>query len=444
MTHCDRDEFHRLRTNYLRLRAALRDPVTGLFSFPIYFDDIRALLADRQRIGVLWITMGERRLVETLYGWEAFDAQLAEVGRFLSLSLGGLLPPRTLLAGSGVHSDAFTAFVPADLQGRDVSVALMTRLAGQLEREIEEHLSQVPLGGSPAPSGVKVGFSLLTDNPFQRFERRVYLAIEEARSGALEPRELEHLAWLGELKRVVRERDLETVYQPVFDLASGRQVALEAYARGPAGSVFRMPRVLFSVGHEAGLGADLDRLCRRLAIEAFEPAEAPDLLFLNTSVESLIDPEWTSSETLGVLSRAGLEPKRVVLEVQESEFGGDPEAYREALEPLKRSGYRFSMDDIGSSPRTVMLVEKLRPAFLKFDLTVARGIERDPFRRELVRSLARLAERAGALLVAERVESKAELEALIDCGAHWAQGYFFAKESPRRRKANGLRPEVTS
>ena len=85
--------------------------------------------------------------------------------------------------------------------------------------------------------------------------------------------------------------------------------------------------------------------------------------------------------------------------------------------------------DAGSGQRTSAVVETLRPEFLKVDVHLIRGLEHDAFRRELVATLAHLARRAGALLVAERVESEAEREALVEAGARWGQGALFGSEA---------------
>ncbi len=434
------DEFHRLRTGYLRLRAALRDPLSGLFAVPLHFDEIRALLVDRNRAGVFWVCLGERRLIETVYGWEAYDRMVTGAARFLALSKGSLFPERTVVATAGVHADCFAVFFPIEPGEAELDGASLAALGQVVEEALEDHLVS-SVGGALTPTGARVGAAFLTDNAFQRFERRVYKALEEARSAADRPRDTEQLAWLAELQRVLRDGDVRTVFQPVVDLNSGRTVGLEAYARGPEGSVFQLPRVMFSVGEEAGLGGELDRMCRRLALESLAGGEAPELLFLNTTAENLIDPDWSSRETLEALARAGLSPAQAVLEVPESQLLANPEAYRDAFAPLRRLGYRLSLDDVGSGPRSVALVEKLRPEFIKFDLTLVRGIAQDQLRRELVRSLVLLAERAGSQLVAERVETTDERQSLLACGARWGQGYLFAPETSRARPVSGLRDQ---
>jgi EAL domain-containing protein (putative c-di-GMP-specific phosphodiesterase class I) len=248
---------------------------------------------------------------------------------------------------------------------------------------------------------------------------------------------------MAELQRVLRDGDVHAVFQPVINLEDGAEVGLEAFTRGPDISVFHLPRVMFSVGREAGLAGELDRLCRHSAFEALAGGIAPRMLFVNTTADSLVDPDWWAPETLAAMRRAGLDPSHVVLEVNESSVAENPDGFRDAIDWLRSVGYRLSLDDVGSSQHTSLIVEKLRPEFLKFDLTLVRGIEGDQLRRELVRSLVQLAQRAGATLIAERIESEDERRTLIECGARWGQGYLFAAETSRTPVAGVLpRPRV--
>ncbi len=430
MSGTSQDEFHRLRASYLRLRSALRDPTTNLYAVSLYFDEIRALLSDSPRLGVIWVGLGDRRLIESVYGWESYDRLVRDAAEHLRGQIGSSLPERSILAISGVRADSFALFVPGDEVHGDADADALASWSWTLKEGLEARLAENAHGRAPLSTHARVGASLLSDNPFHRFERRVYETLDEARALAERPRETERLTWLAELQRLLRERRVHSVFQPVVDLESGRVVAFEAYARGPQGSMFSMPRVMFSVGREAGLAGELDRVCRYSAIESIaKTSERPGLLFINTAAESLVDPEWSSPETMAALERAGLSPAQIVLDVPEGELSADPSLYRDAIESLRAVGYRLSLDDIGSSARSVALVEQLRPDYLKFDLTLVRGLGQDQLRRELVRSLVQLAERAGAQLVAERVETDEERRSLIACGARWGQGYFFAPET---------------
>ncbi|MDQ7006152.1 MAG: EAL domain-containing protein [Acidobacteriota bacterium] len=422
------DDFHRLRTAFLRLRAALRDPTTGLYAYSLHFDEVRALLTRRRRVGVVWIGLGDRRLVESVYGWEAYDRLIAEASTCLAGLRGEVFADEGILAVAGVHADAFLLFTPAFQDAAELAPDSLARLADVLRDRLEVALAKAEAALPAVPAPIRVGASLIEDNPFHRFERQVYLAIDEARTLAERPRDSERLAWMAEIQRVLRERDLQAVFQPVVDLVSAAPVGLEAFVRGRPGSVLALPRVLFSVGRRSGLAGELDRLCLERIVEALEQGETPPLLFVNVTPEGLADSRWRSAGLIERLAGAGLSPSKIVLEVVEGQILGDPRNYRDLIDDLRAVGYRLSLDDMGSSARSVSLVEDLRPEFIKFDFSLLRGAGSEPLQRELIRSLVSLAGRAGARLVAERIESEEERDFLVDCGARWGQGYYFARE----------------
>lgn len=425
MTGRGQDEYHRLKGAYLRLRAALRDPVTGLYSFTVHFDEIRALLSERPRVGVVWVSLGDRQMLESVYGWQAYDQLLGRAAELLEEIRAELLGDGAILSILGVHADAFLLFAPEAPGGPDLDSGRLVGLTQQIERELDSRLRDNGLPDDLFPGGIRVGGSLLSEHPFCRFERRVYQAIVEARTLVERPRESDRLGWMAELQRLLHDKDVRAVYQPLVDLANGRRVGVEAYARGPSGSPLMMPRVMFSMGREAGLLGELDRLCRAKALTSLREESRRGLVFVNTAAESLVDPEWSSRETLARLESVGLSPSQVVLDVSEDDLGSDLEPVSAAIDALRAHGYRVSIDNAGSSPRTVQLVERLRPDFVKFDVTLVRGVAGNQLGRELVRSLASLARRAGAKLVAERVETAEERDVLTACGAQLAQGHFF-------------------
>jgi EAL domain-containing protein (putative c-di-GMP-specific phosphodiesterase class I)/GGDEF domain-containing protein len=419
------DEYHRLKGAYLRLRAALRDPVTGLYSFTVYFDEVRALLRDRSHVGVIWISLGDRQMIEAVYGWQAYDQLLARAAELLEELRAERLGDAAVLSILGVRADAFVLFVPGRAGEPDMDSTRLVALTHEVERQLDQSLRAHDLPEDLFPGGIRVGGALLSEHPFCRFERRVYQAIVEARTLVERPKESDRLGWMAELQRLLHDRDVRTVYQPLVELSTGRTVGVEAYTRGPAGSPLMMPRVMFSLGRDAGLLGELDRLCRTRALTSLEDTARQGLVFVNTSAESLVDPDWSSPQTRERLTSLGLDPGQVVLDISEDDLGSDLDQVADAVEALRGHGYRISIDNAGSSPRTVALVERLRPDFVKFDVTLVRGVAGNQLGRELVRSLASLARRAGAQLVAERVETAEERDVLTSCGAQLAQGHYF-------------------
>lgn len=419
----------RLRTGYLRLRAALRDPVTGLYALAVHHDEVRALLADEHRAGVLWIGLAEGPALEAVYGWEAYDRLLATAAEALLDLRGGL--GASVLAQPAVHDDGFALFLGAEPRSDEPDTARLARLAAAAERAVTAAIRPALPADFATARPVRVGAARLVDQPFQRFERCVHAAVAAARADAERQAGADQLENLAELHRILREAALTIRFQPVVELATGATVGLEAFAGGPAESRLAAPRALFAAARDGGCASDLDRLAHAAAVDALAASgRRPERLFLNCSAEYLVRPEWRETRWLDRLRAAGLAPAQVVLETAEGQFAADPAAYRAALEPLRAQGYRLSFDDVGSGARTLALLEALRPDVVKFDLTLARGLEDDPLRRELVASLARLAARAGAHLAIERIETAAEHAALRTAGASWGQGQLFGAAAP--------------
>lgn len=424
----DRDEFHRQTTAFMQLRAALRDPTTELFAYSFHFDRLHRALADRPRLGVLWIGVGDRRLMESVYGWEAYDALIARAAQALERALGDVLPDSSVLAVHAVYSDALLVFCPCAPDGRDLDSDELNLVTSRLETHLVRALADAQ-GLAPEVPFVRVGASFLSDHPFHRFERSVHHAVGEARQSAERPHETERLTWLSKLQELLVDRAVEPLFQPVVEMSSGQPLGLEAYSRAPNLGVLRLPRVMFWIARTSGQAIDVDRLCRKRILDAAAGFKVPSLLFLNTLAESLGDPA-VLTDTPRDAELAGLPAERIVLEVTEGQLDVDVARYQDAVQTLRERGFLLCLDDVGSGPRTSEVVEALRPDFLKLDVSVARAEGQERLRAEVFRSVAQLARRAGARLIAKKVETSGDREALLRAGIREGQGYLFGREMP--------------
>jgi EAL domain-containing protein (putative c-di-GMP-specific phosphodiesterase class I) len=119
--------------------------------------------------------------------------------------------------------------------------------------------------------------------------------------------------------------------------------------------------------------------------------------------------------------------KRLVLEINEHETFAEYERLVTALEPLRRTGVRMAIDDAGAGYSTFRHIVRLVPDVIKLDLRLTRDIDHDPARRALASALIRYAHEARADVVAEGVETRAELDTLRGLGITKAQGYYFGR-----------------
>jgi len=423
------------RARYLKLRSVLFDRTTGLPAFPVLFDELRAMLDQRRCLGILHLEIEHLDLIDGLYGWQVLDRIMSRVGGEARAVVERDLPAGTLLALDAVAGERLVVFVPQRPDGREVEGRWLADAAGRLRAAVGEALSVGEFEGLGPELEVRVGHALLSHDPFYRFERLVYAAIARARSIDRRRRTRRERGWQEELERIIREMAIRTVFQPVVDLRSGALLGYEAFARGPEGSPLAMPREMFAVSQRIGASADLDRTCRRAALRASAFAARRGKLFLNVLPDSLVPA--TLGRGGGLLEGTLLRPQDVVLEFSEREADEDAEGFAALLDALRGLGFGVALDDVGTGYASQAVLERVRPDFLKLDVSLVRGLDADLIKQEVLVSIVRAAERVGAAVIAEGVEREEEIRALVAAGARYGQGFAFAAPAPAERIVDG-------
>jgi EAL domain-containing protein (putative c-di-GMP-specific phosphodiesterase class I) len=250
--------------------------------------------------------------------------------------------------------------------------------------------------------------------------------VDEARTLSATQKLRRERSWGTELKRIIEDAAVTTVFQPVVDLGTGEVLGFEALARGPKDSFFEMPKAMFALSLRVGVAVDLDRLCRETALRSWGRIPGQGKVFLNVLPGSLDDPAWTSGGLDALLGSASLKPVDVVIEISERAADGEMEWFAAATERLKAGGFGVALDDVGTGYATLATLERVRPHYLKVDVSMVRDIHENLIKQELLTSLVQIGKRLGASVIAEGVESEHEAEALRTAGARYAQGYLFA------------------
>jgi diguanylate cyclase (GGDEF)-like protein len=218
--------------------------------------------------------------------------------------------------------------------------------------------------------------------------------------------------------RLLAPGALRAVVQPVVRLADGEVIGYEALARATDGDVAGSPEDWFARAAADGWSAALEAACLR-AVVALGPPPEGRLLFVNVLPRHLLAPE--------VLAVRELLPSRVVLELTEQEAIADVAAVRAALGRWTGGGASVALDDVGSGYAGLQQVVHLQPEFLKLDRSLITGIDGDRVRQAMVASLVGFAGQVGTTIIAEGIESNAELRWLRDAGVPLAQGYHLAE-----------------
>ncbi len=222
-----------------------------------------------------------------------------------------------------------------------------------------------------------------------------------------------------------------THFQPIVSIRRKVAVGLEALSRGVHRQTGELipPGILFKSAEEQGLLLDLDRLCRKKAIEHFKTIHELNkgyLLFINLST-SLVDQGVVGSNKLKELVELNsINPRNIVIEILESkaENLSDLQLF---TRNYKDYGFLIAIDDIGSGDSNLSRIHLLQPDILKVDMSIIRDLDKEYYKQEIFRSINGLSKNIGALVVAEGIETEEEALKAFELGADMLQGYYFSK-----------------
>ncbi len=220
---------------------------------------------------------------------------------------------------------------------------------------------------------------------------------------------------------------VRSVYQPIVELDTGRVVAYEALARGPQGPLER-PDLLFAAARTAGRLAELDEICRAAAFRGAveQGLLAPMTVFVN------VEPEVLDSAPLDdLLAIAENAPGdlRIVLEITERALAARPAELLRTVERVRALGWAVAVDDVGADSMSLAFLPLLAPDVVKLDLRLVQ--ERPgPAIAEIMNAVNAHAERTGAVILAEGIETEQHLATARALGATLGQGWLFGRPGP--------------
>ncbi|WP_344800909.1 bifunctional diguanylate cyclase/phosphodiesterase [Litoribacillus peritrichatus] len=232
------------------------------------------------------------------------------------------------------------------------------------------------------------------------------------------------------LREIIHQGTIQTFFQPIVDLHKQKVLGHEALTRGPSDSPLFSAGVLFETAERAGLQESLEHLCRRQSAQRFKALGVDGLLFINVSPQALEAPTFSLEKLDKLLAFVEIDPRQVVLELSERYPASDISETLKALGVLKSRGFRIAIDDLGTGYSGLKLWSEVKPDYVKIDRHFVRDIDSDLVKREFVASVVQLANGMGCNLIAEGVETEAEVKTVQDLGISLCQGFYFGKPKP--------------
>jgi EAL domain-containing protein (putative c-di-GMP-specific phosphodiesterase class I) len=221
------------------------------------------------------------------------------------------------------------------------------------------------------------------------------------------------------IRSVIEDEAFSMVYQPIWDLGARRIMGFEALCRF-AGQTDTPPDRLFREAAQLGCEVDLETSVIRGALQALRVLREDCYLAVNASARTV------ASGALAELK--GVAPlHRLVLEITEHDAVEDYGALDDALAPLRSEGLRVAVDDAGAGYASLRHIVLLKPDIVKLDMSLTRDVDADPSRQALASAMSMFCSRVHILLVAEGIETWAELDTLRGLGVPTGQGFHLGR-----------------
>ncbi|MEW6540852.1 MAG: bifunctional diguanylate cyclase/phosphodiesterase [Bacillota bacterium] len=387
-------------------------------------DKLKRVLAGDRPIGVIFLDIVKFHEIHQLQGSIIATRILFLLEDALRHRIAELLPEAGILAVEHLWADDFVVLVALeDVHSQEYLLHLAATLRSSLKEELNPKL--VELVGSELE--LHLGCSVIEPRGNLKPDLKLYNALREAQRVAKGAVDLDTLRLKRDFEEIIENKNLKIQYQPVVSLSSGEILGWEALTRGPEGSHFSRPDIIFRFAEEVGLLFPTERVCREKAISNINGLGPEQKLFLNVHPRTMNDPKFVRGETLQLLQKYGLAPHNIVFEITERHSIKDYHFFKRVVEHYRSQGYRIAIDDVGAGFSGLQSIAEIRPDFIKIDMSLVRNIDSNPSRQAVVNALISLAGKINSRVIAEGVETQNELNVLLLQGAHFAQGYFLAR-----------------
>lgn len=216
---------------------------------------------------------------------------------------------------------------------------------------------------------------------------------------------------------------IRMAFQPIIDWQTKNIVAYEALVRGPNGESAGWVFTHINDSNKYYF----DQACRVKAIETAAKLGCETFLSINFLPNAVYNPETCIKATIEAADLYGFDLRKLIFEVTEGEQIPDKAHLNRIFRSYAKRGFQTAIDDYGSGFATLEWLIELKPDILKLDMNLIRNIHLNPTKQYIVAKTLEQCELQGTKVLAEGIETSAELEYLTAAGIRYLQGYYFAK-----------------
>ncbi len=398
------------------------------------FTEIGERFEARRGIGLMVIGAPMLAAVERRHGHEAKAACLEALHKIAASVASEQLGLDHLVC---LAEPGFDEVVVIIFRTPDSAAFYRTEMPGfrrELARSLSADGGQVFYPYLRGPRPLPVGMAVELRNPQFGMSTQLRRVLDEARADCRHRVEVASRAQRRDLLETILDRRIYSVYEPIVEVESRTVFGYEALARGPEGTPYHSPVVLFTAAEENGLIYELDGACRESGLRGAIDFPSGTKLFLNIRPTAIHDPNFREDRLAETLEQSKLSPTDVVFEISEQESIRSFGAFCEIRDYYRGLGFQFALDDMGTGYAGLEELLEVEPDYIKIDRSMVSGVDQDPARQDVLTAILQLADKMGAEVIGEGLDTLEELEMLGRIGIRFGQGWLFGHPTPLRAK----------
>ncbi|WP_027414758.1 GGDEF domain-containing protein [Aneurinibacillus terranovensis] len=365
--------------------------------------------------------------IEVKYGYSAASKIIYQLDHILNAACHAVFRNNAhLVAVQKLWGDDYAIYISWDGTYSNEAFHL---LCLELKREVEERLNRQITYSKMSKISVHIGYARMEGHDITK---EMYMSVKFASQMAKVGLMSEEFKNMEHFHQIVENENVHTLLQPIVSLKTGIPLGWESLIRGPEGSNFHSPGALFSYAQKTGRNFEFESLCRRKAVENLKNLDSSYKLFINLDARSIDDPFLLRGQIFKWFEKYELNPHNIVFEITERHAIKNFASFRDMIQEYRKKGYLIAVDDAGAGYSSLEAIAEIYPDYIKMDMTLVRNIDVDPVKQALLETFVKFANKVKCKLIAEGIETESELEAVINLGVDYGQGFFLARPAKQQ------------
>lgn len=400
-----------------------KEYVTGLPTLMSIFSSLEKILS-KQSIGLIYLDIKKFREIEAIYGKDIGEHVLKNIAQALNNLSINFFGFRENFGVCSLGGDDFIIFINPPLEYSDYEVEF-SRLKNNLEDIINKNNQGLRLKNKVE---IHLSYTEIKLKENYSLESLIYKALKEASYNAKNYlSSIEHAQWQN-IRQVINNKEITSVYQPIISLRNGEVLGYEALSRGPKGSMYESPLKLFSSAKKHNYTYELECICHESAI-----TNAQAIINTNTYLFINIDPfllnynNYQKGFMQNLLTNLKIKYQNIVLELTERSNIDDFASFNKILRDYRNQGFLIAVDDAGAGYSSLQAIAELQPEFVKIDMSLVQDVHKSHIKRAMIEAFTNFSSKINARIICEGIESEEEFSTLIKMGCDFGQGYYISK-----------------